>query len=227
MSAFLLLFLTVSCADETPPQPKMPTRLSIDAATTMIAHHIRKEKPKANLGPDFAVIDLTDDSVWNQLKVQIVKVKERAVEQGEAFILYGEKVYPIGEAFGGDGITSVLVADLAGDKRPLLIYAFAWGSGRHRSQIGVFDLHAKEPKEYRLSPTNFAMDDYVLRSSENGHVEVLMGKTPIGHVTAARNDGVLDTTIKIVETLPEEVRRQLVKQSETLNNLRCSSETSH
>jgi hypothetical protein len=204
-----LIVLVVLAADESKSHRPETAQLSIATATQKLASHIREKKPGAILDKEFAVKELTTDNVWKVLGVQIFKVNAGAVALHESFVLRGETVLPIGQAFGGDGVTSVVAADLVGDKRPLLIYAFAWGSGRHRSEIGILDLDAKEPNEIRLSPTNRSHTDYRLRVGENGSVEVLVGKILVGRVTAMKNDGKLSASIGIVEGLADELRQQL------------------
>jgi hypothetical protein len=206
---FLPLLMLVTSCDYEPAAVSEPMRLSLNAAVLKVADHIRKEKPGARLGKEFAIVDLTTDAIWDRLKAQVVKVKNGVVAQGESFVLREGKVLPIGQAFGGDGVTTVLVADLGAEKRPLLIYTFAWGSGVHRSEVAALDLTAGEPKELRLDPVNFSMQDYVLHKADNGAVEVLIGKTLVGHVTAVKDNGEFQPMIKLVEALPDEVSRAL------------------
>jgi hypothetical protein len=186
-----------------------PQRLSMEAATARVADYIRGQKPSAKLPADFAVVDLTTDATWERLRMQVVKVKDGPVEASETFVLRGDKVHRIGRGVGGDGVTSVVVADLAGDERPLLIYAFAWGSGLHRSQIGVLDLHGKEPREVLLAPANLSMDDFEVRAGKDGEVQVWVSTTLVGRVTAVREKDVLRAKIDVSKSLPEDVQRHL------------------
>ena len=82
------------------------------------------------------------------------------------------------------------------------------GSGEHRSEVGVLDVSAKEPKELRLKPTNFSMHDYEVRENKAA-IEVWKEKTLVGHVSAVRNGEELKAEIKVLDALPDEVRRQL------------------
>jgi hypothetical protein len=210
MAVISLILIVALCGDDaltTNLEP--PQRLSIAAASAKVAGYIQQEKPGAQIDKTFAVVDLTTDAVWDRLHAQVMKVKEGQVEQAETFVLSGDKVKQIGRAFGGDGVTSIIVADLVGDKRPLLIYSFAWGSGEHRSEIGILDLHGKLPKEQRLTPINLSTDDYALRRADNGGVEDLVARTLIGHVTAARKDDGLHAAITLEQKLPDEIRRRL------------------
>jgi hypothetical protein len=203
-----VLTVAMCCDAAHSGSPAPPPRLSIEAASAKVAGHLRREKPGAQIGKAFAVDDLTTDAVWDQLHVQVVKVKGGQVEQNETFVLSGDRVERIGRAFGGGGVSSIVAADLAGDNKPLLIYSFAWGSGDHRSEIGILDLHGKQPKELRLKPINLSMDDYALGRAGAG-VEVLIGKTLVGHVTAVREKDALRANLNLEEELPDEIRRRL------------------
>ncbi len=210
MSVISLVMMFALCGEDVGKHTdEPPKRLTIEAASAKVADVIRAEKPRANIDKSFAVIDLTTDAIWDQLHVQVVKVKRGAIEQSESFVLGGDIVQRIGHAIGGDGVTSIVVADLAGDKKPLLIYAFAWGSGDHRSQIGVLDLHGKAPKVLSAPPVNYSMNDYNLRRTEKGEVEVLIKGTPIGQVTASRKDDALDAAIQLTDQVPDEIRQGL------------------
>ena len=210
MSVISLVLMFALCGEDVSKHTdEPPKRLSIEAMTDKVADVIRAEKPRARIDKSFAVVDLTTDAVWDQLHVQVVKVKRGAIEQSETFVLGGDKVQRIGRAFGGDGVTTIVVADPAGDKKPLLIYAFAWGSGDHRSEIGILDLHSKMPKEVPLTPVNYSQDDYTLRRADSGDVEVLIKGTSIGHITASRKGDALDAAITLVEKVPDEIRKGL------------------
>lgn len=57
----------------------------------------------------------------------------------ETFLLYENKLYPIGIGWGGFGITSMALADINNDGKQELYFTFSFGSGIHRSKIGYFD----------------------------------------------------------------------------------------
>lgn len=60
------------------------------------------------------------------------------------FLLYKDKVYPLGEWFGGLGVTSMAIADIDRDKTPELYFTYSWGSGLHRSNAAYFNPSKKE-----------------------------------------------------------------------------------
>ncbi len=56
----------------------------------------------------------------------------------ESYIIDHGKTSLIGAGFGGDGIMSMCVADLAQNGRPQLVFTYSFGSGIHRSMVGVW-----------------------------------------------------------------------------------------
>lgn len=60
------------------------------------------------------------------------------------YLVFEGKIYLLGESFGGLGTNAFAVADLNCDGSEELFFAFSWGSGMHRSQIGYFDSASRE-----------------------------------------------------------------------------------
>lgn len=56
-----------------------------------------------------------------------------------SFLLYENSVYPLGEWFGGLGVTSMAIRDSDNDGLNELYYTYSWGSGIHRSHAAYFD----------------------------------------------------------------------------------------
>lgn len=63
-------------------------------------------------------------------------------------LLYENELYPLGECFGGYGVTSFAVADLNADGAFELYFTYSWGSGIPRSQVGYFDSASGEIAEF-------------------------------------------------------------------------------
>jgi hypothetical protein len=208
-----LMFVAILCVlpigDSPESKADSPKRPSTEAAAKKVAEFLRKDKPTAPIGDSFPIKDLTTDTVWNRLAVQVVKSNDPNIERSQAFVIRGDEVFRIGRAFGGDGVNSLVVVDLVGDKKPLLVYSFAWGSGEHRSQIAVFDLHGKAPQEHVLRPANFSMADFVVRSPGAGKAELLIGDGTVGRIVASRTDGELTAEIELIEDLPAPLRKLL------------------
>ena len=65
---------------------------------------------------------------------------------GETFLIYDDAVYPLGCALGGYGITEFAYSSDNGND--ILYFIYSWGSGIHRSHIGLFDFESKEIFDY-------------------------------------------------------------------------------
>lgn len=61
-----------------------------------------------------------------------------------SLLLYNNETYPLGECFGGYGVTSFAVADLNKDGAFELYFTYSWGSGIPRSEVGYFDSASRE-----------------------------------------------------------------------------------
>jgi hypothetical protein len=72
------------------------------------------------------------------MSVQLFQVRNDSLVQGfETFAVRKGQVARLGKGVGGDGVGSTLVTDFDGDRSPDLAFAYSWGSGRRRSQVGV------------------------------------------------------------------------------------------
>ena len=85
------------------------------------------------------------------------------------YLLYEDVVYPLGEWFGGYGLTSFAVADLNRDGKSELYFTCSWGSGLHRSQAGYFDSANRQMILFDFSDIDH---DSVLAVDENGTLSV-------------------------------------------------------
>lgn len=122
----------------------------------------------------YTIYDITPNNVKEEIGCQIFKVNYTC----ETYVVYKSKVYAVGLGFGGYGLLNIDTCDFDNDGQKDLIYTFSWGSGLHRSHIGVFNF-AKEKEEWldfqqmnedimleKLSDNNFKI--YIAKvSSEN------------------------------------------------------------
>lgn len=86
-----------------------------------------------------------------------------------SFLLYDGKVYPLGEWFGGLGVTSMALADLDGDQNPELYFTYSWGSGLHRSHAAYFDPVAKQVVVFDYTNMN---EDMIIINNYDGGVSL-------------------------------------------------------
>jgi hypothetical protein len=91
----------------------------------------------------YTICDITPKEVKEEIGCQIFKVNYSC----ETYVVYKSKVFGIGLGFGGFGVVSLTTCDFDGNGQKDLIYTFSWGSGLHRSQIGVFNF-SKEKEEW-------------------------------------------------------------------------------
>jgi hypothetical protein len=207
MPLFRVALLTaLLCAIPATAQEGKATRLTQAEAENVVRAFIFAENPRMNPEATFPLKELTTGAVWRRLGVQVFQVTE-GVRQHETFVVKRQRVFPIGKGFGGYGVNSLCVADLNGDGRPELVYSFSWGSGVHRSQVGVFDALAKTPKEYVAPVACFGRDDLTLKAADDRTVTVSSGKTEVGRVTLAGEEGKRRVEIRLDDKLPADVRR--------------------
>lgn len=82
-----------------------------------------------------------------------------------SFLLYEGKVYPLGEWFGGSGVTSIALADLNGDQKSELYFTYSWGSGLHRSHAAYFDPASKQVVVFDYTHLN---EDMIVTDNDDG-----------------------------------------------------------
>jgi hypothetical protein len=150
---------------------------------------------------------LTADDTWKRLGTQVFQVTG-PVQNYETFAIRDKKVHQLGRGIGGQGVTSLCVADLNRDKRPELVYAYSWGSGIHRSHVAVLDILAPEPKEHVAPQTYFnALQDLAVERVDDQTVRVLAGKTKVGRLVLARKEGTLAAWIELNKDLDDGIKK--------------------
>jgi hypothetical protein len=187
-------------------QQEKAKRLTVPEAENVIRVEIYAKNPRMNPDAKFPLKELTTDAVWKRLGVQVFQVTE-GVQAHETYVVKKKQVFLIGTGFGGQGVNSLCVADLNGDGRPELAFSFSWGSGIHRSQVGVFDVLAKKPKQYVVPGAFYGRDDLSLQRVDDRTVKVFSGKTELGRLTLKGEEEKLGFDIRLDEKLSAEVRK--------------------
>lgn len=82
-----------------------------------------------------------------------------------SFLLYDGEVYPMGEWFGGWGVTSMALCDMNGDGLKELYFTFSFGSGLHRSQVAYFDPKIKQVITFEYAQFS---EDMIVTNNQNG-----------------------------------------------------------
>jgi hypothetical protein len=196
-----------------PASPEPPAKqgkpLTVVEAEKLVRDAIFRENPKMNPEAKFPLKDISKKAVWDRLGVQVFQVTE-GVQVCETFIIRAKKVHRIGMGIGGNGVTSLAVADPNGDGRDKLIYAYSWGSGRHRSHVAVFDCLAKVPKQLVAPQAYFGdLGDLAVKNGKRDSVEIYAGKRKVGRLDLRGKEGALKAAILFDDDLPAEVKNGL------------------
>lgn len=85
------------------------------------------------------IMDITPDFLKEKCSIYKFNSKSAGL-QWETFILIDNELYGIGCAVGGYGVTEFAYAS----KSEKLYFIYSWGSGTHRSLLGVFDFKTRE-----------------------------------------------------------------------------------
>jgi hypothetical protein len=206
MTSSLTKLLTVLCALASPFADE-PKRLSLADAERDVRAFVYADMPTMSPAEKFPLKEITTDDVWNRLHVQLFQVTE-GVRAYETLVIAGERVRYIGHGFGGFGVRSVVVADLDGDGRPELVYTYSCGSGMHRARLAVYDVLAKEPKEFLASEAYYAENDWMLERVDERTVRVVLGKTVVGTVVFDR-EAKVPVSLKLDASLPQTIRGKI------------------
>lgn len=94
-----------------------------------------KLEDKTGIDADDGCYNVTPPEIKEKYGFEIFKFDKSC----KSFLLYNDKIYTLGESFGGLGAVSFAVADVNGDNAAELYYTYSWGAGEHRSHIGYFD----------------------------------------------------------------------------------------
>ena len=85
---------------------------------------------------NYSEYDITPEDVKKDLNCQIFKINYSC----DTFVICKSKLFLIGTGSGGYGTVSIKTCDFDKNGQKDLIYTYSWGSGLHRSQIGVYNL---------------------------------------------------------------------------------------
>ncbi|WP_419871195.1 M56 family metallopeptidase [Candidatus Pristimantibacillus sp. PTI5] len=109
--------------------------------------------------------NITPESMKENSEYRIFKYDKSSA----SFLLYGGEVYPLGEWFGGLGVTSMALADMDSDGESELYFTYSWGSGLHRSHAAYFNPSAKE---IFILPYTHLNEDMTLVDNRDGSLSL-------------------------------------------------------
>jgi hypothetical protein len=181
--------------------------VDLKTAQGLITRHLQEVKPMLAPGVEFPVRETTTEEVWQKLQVQVYQVTGE-VSLNQSFVIRGEQVIPIGESFGGDGVTSMCAADVDSDGRNDLVYSYVWGSGFTRINIAWLDLAAIPPHENVLPEECFQSVDLRVSRRESGAVQVTIDGADSGRIVGRDSNGFYEAHLELVKD-----KRHLLEQS--------------
>lgn len=190
--------------------PKKPVRISLAEAERLVRNKIFAEKPKMAAHAEFPLRELTTDTVWIELAVQMFKVTS-GVREPETFVIKDGEVAHIGRGFGGAGVNSWCIADVDNDGKPELVYSFSSGSGIHRCEVGVLTFAKAGAREY-IAPLRYVNPgdggDLSVRLVEK-RVLAFDGRQRLGEVVLERKGETWAAAVRLDKDLPKEFRERV------------------
>ena len=120
----------------------MPSARTTDEARAIIAAYLQDQKQGEVEVSSLQIEEVPFVEASAIGPVQIFKVIG-GLFRNESFLLNGEHVIQLGDASGGQGLTSLAISDLDGDSRPELLFTYSCGLGPQfgsgeQSRVGVY-----------------------------------------------------------------------------------------
>ncbi|KNY29412.1 dockerin type I domain-containing protein [Pseudobacteroides cellulosolvens] len=111
--------------------------------------------------------EITPEGIFEETGCRVFKLTDP--HDCESYVLCDDEFIHIGVGFAGFGVTDIETCDFDAAGKKDLIYVYSFGSGIHRSHIGILDLDDK--KETTLDYVNFD-DDIMLKKISDIYFEV-------------------------------------------------------
>lgn len=105
-----------------------PVRRTPEEAGELISTHLLAQKPGLMEASPLTFEEVPDERIWEELQGQVFRVTE-GIFKNEAFLLRHDSIIQLGEALGGQGLTSLVVSDLDQDGQPELLFSYIAGLG--------------------------------------------------------------------------------------------------
>jgi len=197
----ILLFVISGCTNEIPA-----SMVNSQEAEQLIEAYIRTQNPSMSKTATFPVEEITPDNAWETLRIQVYKVKE-GIQVGETYIIDQGEVIHIGTAFGGPGVTSIVVSDLDSDGSPELLFTYGFGSGIYRMRIGAY-LHLYSGITVEECDIEYRGDIQLVKNQKGKiEVEIIDGNEPImlGTLALMGTEEGKQLLLNLRDGLPDEI----------------------
>ena len=100
-----------------------PVHRTIEEAGEMISAYLLEKNPGLMKAPPLTYEEVPDERVWKELEGQVFRVTE-GIFKNDSFLLLTGNVIQLGEALGGQGLTSLVVSDLDQDSQSELFFTY-------------------------------------------------------------------------------------------------------
>ena len=157
------------------PLEKIKDQYSIEDFKSLYTEYLKLNHIDLNTSPEndktemskedqlkyYSVSDITPENVKKEIGCQIFKINYTC----ESYAIHKGEFFRIGFGFGGYGVVTLTTCEFDENGQKDLIYTFSWGSGLHRSHIGIFDF--SEKKETWLDYVRLNEDIVLEKLSDN------------------------------------------------------------
>ena len=184
---------------------KDAARLSAVAAGARIMKWIRQHDATSARSPAAQFRDITPHEVWTRFGCQVFREKGRDTGT-ESYLVHGDQVIHLGSAFGGNGLLSIVVADLARDRRPEMLYTYSWGSGIHRTELAMLRVVAGRIV-VSVAKVAIMNVDARLRKIDDRTIKVFDRKAFLGTIVAKKTPRGYVPDVAWGKSLPAQLRR--------------------
>jgi len=191
-------------------------RLSVADATAAVRAWMFKGDPNMNPSAEFPLEEITTAEIWERLHVQVFRITD-GIYGDQDCLIQDRRVSALGIGLGGFGVTSMCVADLAGDGGAELVFSYSWGSGVHRSLVGVWAVGSPRVDAPEVLWND---EDLSLVKVDDRHVRVEYGRfdgatrrvTPVcrfGDLVYTKEPGKTGVSIRLCPDLPPKVVKRI------------------
>ena len=193
-------------------------------AQEMIEAYLREQELDLGIEPILPVEELHVEQLWSALQAQVFKVREWKF-QNESFLIWGSRVIQLGTALGGQGLTSLVVADIDQNYSAELIYAYSSGSDVQLSRIGMFSTAYQGGVIFESDVGYFGQLGVFSEDWSHVGVHVIEGdqdtkelQDPLGFLFIEQNDRNVMLGLKMYMIPPEDVLEKLFSTKDSSQN---------
>jgi heat shock protein HslJ len=194
--------------------PTNAERISIAEAERLVRTMFLEENPDMNPAVEFPLTELTPDEVWQRLNAQVFQVND-GIYQFYTYLIKREEVVPLGIGLGGAGLTSMGVTDLDRNGSPELVYTYSFGSGIHRSHVGMYSADLPEPHSMDAK-TAYRDGDWIVEKRDDQTVLVKTAPDSqgedtlyLGQVVFERQGDQVEFDIRLDANLPPAILERI------------------